>query len=309
MALSEKTAVVICTVFTVGMPCALHRFAAPVEVPSPLTTVGVRADAVNLVQNAGFMPDVRVDPRPGLVRQFQRPNAVDMQARDNRTAKDALALRPPETPLPGDGGPLELPPLMYKEVAMAEGDSGAPGLPASADGRAAYASTDRGGSDSTAPAATGDVKLYRVAKGDTLSKIARREWSSDDRRLVELLMELNPTVRERKSRIVVGEELVIPDTAAVERVLAGASPSAALVFADAAPSKAEVEAAIGSPKTADPRWYTIQRKDTLASIAKRFLHDSQRWREIVALNRALDPNKIVPGTRIKLPPVLRLAQG
>jgi len=61
-------------------------------------------------------------------------------------------------------------------------------------------------------------------------------------------------------------------------------------------------------KTGGERWYTIQRNDTLERIAQRYLKDGRRWREIAAMNRALDPHKIVPGTRIKLPPVIRLAQ-
>jgi len=53
--------------------------------------------------------------------------------------------------------------------------------------------------------------------------------------------------------------------------------------------------------------YTIRKNDTLQSIARRLLDDPERWREIQKLNRDLDPRKIVPGMRIKLPPPVRVA--
>jgi nucleoid-associated protein YgaU len=65
---------------------------------------------------------------------------------------------------------------------------------------------------------------------------------------------------------------------------------------------------LAKAQTAPPRWYTIQSNDSLRSIAKRQLRDEERWREIAALNPALrDANRLRPGTRIKLPPPLRVA--
>ncbi len=49
------------------------------------------------------------------------------------------------------------------------------------------------------------------------------------------------------------------------------------------------------------RTYTVRKKDTLWSIAKRLLGDGQRWKEIVAANPGLDPQKLMPGQTIRLP--------
>jgi nucleoid-associated protein YgaU len=303
MALNEKAAMVICVVFTAGMPCALHRFAAQVEVPSPLRVGAVRDGLAGLPSAAAWNGSVTADPRANWARQFARPNSLDAQALANQAAKDALALAPPDELLAPQGVVTALPPLVYPELLVADAGELEPGLlPGDEQVLVASADIDEGDDADAAPSAR--LKRYRVAKGDTLSRIARREWKSDDWRLVALLAEANPGVRERKNRIVVGEELFIPDAAAVQRALGRLETGSESVVAQAPAGDTKSGAA-----TADERWYTIQRKDTLAGIARRFLNDGRRWREIVALNRALDPDKILPGTRIKLPPVIRLAQG
>lgn len=62
-------------------------------------------------------------------------------------------------------------------------------------------------------------------------------------------------------------------------------------------------APVTRPKDTPPalRTYTVRKKDTLWSIAKRHLGDGQRWREIVAANPGLDHRKLMPGQTIKLP--------
>jgi hypothetical protein len=48
--------------------------------------------------------------------------------------------------------------------------------------------------------------------------------------------------------------------------------------------------------------YTVQRGDTLGTIAQKFLGSSSRWREIWAENPSIrDPNKIIVGQIIKIP--------
>lgn len=60
--------------------------------------------------------------------------------------------------------------------------------------------------------------------------------------------------------------------------------------------------ASSSGETATERWYTIRGSDSLASIARDVLKDSRRWRELADVNGLRDPNKIIPGMRLKLPP-------
>lgn len=49
------------------------------------------------------------------------------------------------------------------------------------------------------------------------------------------------------------------------------------------------------------RTYTIQKGDTLWSIAKRTYGNGQRWKDISAANPSLDPKKLLIGTQIILP--------
>lgn len=48
-------------------------------------------------------------------------------------------------------------------------------------------------------------------------------------------------------------------------------------------------------------WYEIKPKDTLANIARENLGSSDRWKELKKLNNDLDPLKMKPGERIKVP--------
>ncbi len=50
-----------------------------------------------------------------------------------------------------------------------------------------------------------------------------------------------------------------------------------------------------------PRYYTVQKQDSLGDIAERYLNDRRRWRELASTNGIKQPDKIAAGTRIKLP--------
>ncbi|MCG3129259.1 MAG: hypothetical protein CHACPFDD_04180 [Phycisphaerae bacterium] len=54
--------------------------------------------------------------------------------------------------------------------------------------------------------------------------------------------------------------------------------------------------------TKPARWYTIQPSDSLRSIARRYLRDDRRWREIAELNELNARRPVEAGRRIKLPP-------
>jgi 5'-nucleotidase len=47
--------------------------------------------------------------------------------------------------------------------------------------------------------------------------------------------------------------------------------------------------------------YTIQKGDTLYSIAQRRYGSGTQWKKIAAANPNVNPNKIIPGTKLKLP--------
>lgn len=78
------------------------------------------------------------------------------------------------------------------------------------------------------------------------------------------------------------------------------SSGKALASAKPLPSGASVASAAKPPRSAT-RWYTVQKSDSLHKIARQALDDETRWREIWKLNKITNPDRIRPGTKIKLP--------
>ena len=294
MALNVKAAMLLCMGFIGAISWVANQVDLPrVGVASPLT-VGTPVDFARTLGAAAALTEGDADRRAAWVRRFERPNALDTQAATNRAGDVALAVWSPEAPVAEGAPAATLPPLVGTELnetlAAAEPGGALGDVPPAAETAA-----DTGDVRGTPLVSQGQsARSYRVARGDTLTGIARRHWNSDDRRLVAALVSANPHLAYRKGgRILVGEELRIPDLA----VAAGSLPAS------------EASGAVPIPATSSEQWYTIRRNDTLADIAQRFLNDSGRWREIAELNGKLNPHKIVPGMRIKLPPVIRLARG
>jgi len=71
--------------------------------------------------------------------------------------------------------------------------------------------------------------------------------------------------------------------------------------AEAPPAAEQPQAAAAEPQAVTPRTYTIQKGDTLWSIARKHLGDPKRWKDIVAANPGLDTRKLSIGQKIVLP--------
>ncbi len=59
----------------------------------------------------------------------------------------------------------------------------------------------------------------------------------------------------------------------------------------------------GTSKSAGGKTYTVQKGDTLSSIAKKFYGDSSRWKEIQHANKGAvpEPSKLKVGTKLVIP--------
>jgi nucleoid-associated protein YgaU len=134
------------------------------------------------------------------------------------------------------------------------------------------------------PVAGGRVR--EVKKGDLLAKIAKEAYGSDAPGLVQALSEFNHL--KSPNHIVIGQKLRIPP---IEALAAG-------VGAPKPPAGARPE----SSAPVVTKTYVVKTGDTLTSIAQSQLGQAARWREIVELNRITDPNRVVEGTTLKLPP-------
>jgi nucleoid-associated protein YgaU len=123
-----------------------------------------------------------------------------------------------------------------------------------------------------------EVWIYTVEKGDTLSSIAESELG-DASRLREIYDLNKETIGSNPDRIQPGMELELPDDEEDE---------------DDEEEDDEEEVWV----------YTVEKGDTLSSIAENELGDADRWEEIYELNRDVigsNPNLIKPGMELELP--------
>ncbi|NLX23297.1 MAG: LysM peptidoglycan-binding domain-containing protein [Phycisphaerae bacterium] len=174
---------------------------------------------------------------------------------------------------------------------------------------------------------------YMVQKGETLGEIAKQHYGTANKRAVEFLASTNQmkdvhTIRE-------GQKLVIPALPAELAAIVEPAPSFDVrrVTGDArtvsseelasrpvrsegrqAPSlvrREEVASRVAStespverrvaPQPGGARTYEVRPGDMLSTIAARELGSAARWPEILKLNQDLDPKRMKPGTKIKLP--------
>jgi len=330
MGLNVKAAVLMCAAIIGIAGLVLGRFEVA-EIERPVAWRGFdesreRSEAPGPQPSA---PLATEEPRESWVRQLARRSAVDRQAvaelRDEATAAVAGVA--------GAGGveliPIVLPPRVRAvDVALALEDLNSDAAlgdatPRREDGATGPALLPEGVSvamqplapeaaSEVAPAANGaepSTRRHEVARGETLTRIAARYYGSREARYIDLLMKANPSLAKRDGRVRAGEVITVPTApvAAGQTALArsdgGARPDRP-ARGDGGAGGGRVASSAAEPRksgTASPRWYTIQKNDSLASIARRELDDPNRWREIVKINKNLDANRIVPGARIRLP--------
>lgn len=131
-------------------------------------------------------------------------------------------------------------------------------------------------------------KTREVQRGDSLAKIAKDAYGSDEKALVDALAEVNNL--NSPDHIVIGQKLRIPPIEALAASVGAARPPTT-----SAPERAT------APAVAD-KTYVVQAGDTLTSIARAQLGSTARWKEIQTLNKLTDPNRVVEGMTLKLPP-------
>ncbi len=174
-------------------------------------------------------------------------------------------------------------------------------------------------------------KEYIVRKGDKLGRIVESLYGTASARVIDFFVKANKERIKNKDMVVEGQKLSVPDLPAdmfepVQRLNLAHADVVKASALDAAindsPRRAPVDVKQSSTdKPADPgaakpakeiraneppaketaRVYEVQAKDTLTSIAREQLGSESSWREIQKLNKGIDPTKIRPGTKIKLP--------
>jgi LysM repeat protein len=120
------------------------------------------------------------------------------------------------------------------------------------------------------PVVAASTRKYTVKNGDIIGRIAQKQLGST--RYVKAIRDLNPALRS-SDKLDIGQVLVLP-------------------------ASGKVKVAAGS---ADFRTYTISKGDNFEDIAARELNELSRWREIQDLNPNVNPHRLIPGKKIKLP--------
>ncbi|HEX7008858.1 MAG TPA: LysM peptidoglycan-binding domain-containing protein [Phycisphaeraceae bacterium] len=132
------------------------------------------------------------------------------------------------------------------------------------------------------------ASTYTIQAGDTFSSIAQKLYGSE-RRWVDIA-QANPTIDPARLRV--GQVIRLPGAAA------GASAASAQPAAQTPRLASAASAGQG-------RSYTVQPRDTLSSIARRFYGDSSKWYIIYQANRARigsNPDRMPAGISLVIPP-------
>jgi len=130
------------------------------------------------------------------------------------------------------------------------------------------------------------VETHRVQPGDTFASLAQNYYGSE--KFTRFLMESNSEIRDA-NRLAVGAVIKIP-------------PAPSEPFATEpkhATTASTVERTAGGARS-----YKVQAGDTLYGISKTVLGDSNRWRELLMLNKDSlggDASSLQIGQLLKLP--------
>ena len=321
MALNVKAAMFICTGFIIGLCWFVF------ESDLPLADAASSSRDVSLVRSDELRPpgtrSVPVITAPTeVVSKFVRDNPFAAQESENRSQNKAENPRTVASVAlpPAERRTVALPPVADPAAAR-EVFAAATQQPTAATRplggmRLAMIMPPQGEPEAERPkvADVPELRKYTVRKGDNLTRISRQQFDSDDARLVALLVEVNPALRDRPDTVLVGEELTLPDQETVRRVLSGEEIELVLASAKSqTPIHEQVSSDVSEHAdvqgTPGWRWYTIRESDSLTSIARRFLKDGRRWRELAEINGLRDPDRLLVGRRIKLPRVIALASG
>ncbi len=141
-------------------------------------------------------------------------------------------------------------------------------------------------------------RRYVVKPGDSLSRIASQQYGTCAKRVIDAIYAANRSTMASPDSLGVGQEIVLPD-------IGGAKAPSATPRRTEQPKPAPALKARQDSPPAQPKYqfYQIEKGDCYATIAKKFLGSSSRWREIAELNKDVfpDPGKIRYGVRIRIP--------
>jgi len=176
------------------------------------------------------------------------------------------------------------------------------------------------------PAVARGGEEYIVAKGDTLIGILQKKYGRASEQVMAAFKAANADVKDRHL-IREGQKLILPDLGPDFEPVAARSidlskPTARTASSDLekmldnkttrkAPEprqtdskKSDLANMLKKPEQkAEPEYriYEVRPRDNFSTIAREQLGSETLWREIAKLNKNIDPARMLPGTKIKLP--------
>jgi nucleoid-associated protein YgaU len=160
------------------------------------------------------------------------------------------------------------------------------------------------------------TKMYVVQKGETLGGIAEKHYGTSKPKVVEYLVSKNKGTIKSKDVVIVGQEIVIPELPSdmfepapgfqasnlnrSERLVLDERTSTPLLNGRRAPRSDQTEYTLQTTSS-QSSGYTVQPGDTLVKIAREQLGSASDWKTIQKLNGNLDPKKLRPGMKIRIP--------
>ncbi len=198
-----------------------------------------------------------------------------------------------------------------------------PQQPVSAEVQTAASAAVQSLAEEKSAAAKVDGKTYEVVDGDSLVTIAQKVYGAkagSKYANIQGIYEANKNTMKSRDSLQIGQKLVIPKLSDKEQALvntgffekttespktSAAAKKTETVKADAQKAEtAKTDAQKTEPAANEAkafREYVVKENDTLWKIALKHLGDGNRYDEIVQLNKTMNPDHLVVGTKLKLP--------
>jgi len=148
-----------------------------------------------------------------------------------------------------------------------------------------------------APLGTPPSNEYVVQKGDSMALIARRTLGSEQRWTE--IQALNNGLQPKSLKV--GMKLALPADAKAAPARTASTPNTAGAGSTKTAAAKSTPPKPGATKSSGGNRYTVQKGDTLYSIASKKCGSKSKIKEILALNPGLDARNLVVGRSIVLP--------
>jgi nucleoid-associated protein YgaU len=144
-----------------------------------------------------------------------------------------------------------------------------------------------------------EKREYKAQAGDTVSKMAYKQYGKNTKELRDLIVKANPSLQRSPDKIVVGQVYIIPPAPSAASQDTVATSTAARTMMAISTTQPTVSTSAG----ASVKTYTVKANDNIWRIATEQCHDIKAAKAILALNKDVlkGSDKLQVGMKLKLP--------